>query len=187
MVNYNNGKIYKIEPIVEHDEGEIYIGSTTKQYLSQRMDSHRLNYRKYVKSNGNPITCFTKIFDKYGIENCQIILLENVNATSRDELTAREAFYIKSMKCVNKYVPLRTRKEYVTETDYNKKYYEKNKNDILEKNKEYRLKNKEILAEKEKEKTTCICGCLIQKKKLLCHMRTKKHKLLMIELETKNI
>ena len=42
MVNYNNGKIYKIEPIVDHDEGDIYIGSTTKQYLSMRMDKHRL-------------------------------------------------------------------------------------------------------------------------------------------------
>ncbi len=25
MVNYNNGKIYNSEPIVEHDESEIYI------------------------------------------------------------------------------------------------------------------------------------------------------------------
>jgi len=27
MVNYNNGKIYKIEPICDHEENEIYIGS----------------------------------------------------------------------------------------------------------------------------------------------------------------
>ena len=38
MVNYNNGKIYKIEPL-NGEEGDIYIGSTTKEYLSQRMDS----------------------------------------------------------------------------------------------------------------------------------------------------
>ena len=25
MINYNNGKIYKIEPNVEHEENEIYI------------------------------------------------------------------------------------------------------------------------------------------------------------------
>ena len=47
MVNYNNGKIYKIEPIVDHDEGDIYIGSTTKHYLSQRMDKHRGNYKSW--------------------------------------------------------------------------------------------------------------------------------------------
>ena len=47
MVNYSNGKIYKIEPICEHDEGDVYIGSTTKMYLSDRMFGHRDNYRKY--------------------------------------------------------------------------------------------------------------------------------------------
>ena len=36
MVDYSKGKIYCIEPISEHDEGEIYIGSTTKHYLSDR-------------------------------------------------------------------------------------------------------------------------------------------------------
>ena len=35
MVNYNNGKIYKIEP-VNGEEGDIYIGSTTKEYLSSQ-------------------------------------------------------------------------------------------------------------------------------------------------------
>jgi hypothetical protein len=42
MVNYGNGKIYKIE---SHLGDKIYIGSTTKQYLSQRMDKHRSEYR----------------------------------------------------------------------------------------------------------------------------------------------
>ncbi len=30
MPDYSQGKIYKIEPIVEHKEHEIYIGSTTQ-------------------------------------------------------------------------------------------------------------------------------------------------------------
>ena len=47
MVNYNNGKVYKIEPICEHEEGEIYIGSTTKDYLSKRMVEHRNKYKMY--------------------------------------------------------------------------------------------------------------------------------------------
>ena len=49
MVNYGNGKIYKIEPICDHDEGEVYIGSTTKDYLSQRMDTHRADYKSWLK------------------------------------------------------------------------------------------------------------------------------------------
>ena len=40
---YNNSKIYKIEPICDYGEGEIYIGSTCEKYLSNRMCGHRAN------------------------------------------------------------------------------------------------------------------------------------------------
>ena len=49
MVNYVNSKIYKIVPNCDHEEGEIYIGSTTKQYLSQRMDAHRSKYDTWLQ------------------------------------------------------------------------------------------------------------------------------------------
>ncbi len=45
MVNYENGKIYKIE---SHLGDKLYIGSTTKQYLSQRMDKHRTDYKQWL-------------------------------------------------------------------------------------------------------------------------------------------
>ena len=48
MVNYNKGKIYMIEPISDHDDGDVYIGSTTKQYLSQRMEFHRRDYKNFL-------------------------------------------------------------------------------------------------------------------------------------------
>ena len=51
MVNYANGKIYAICPIVEHDDGQIYIGSTTKNYLSQRMGNHKKKYEVYQAGN----------------------------------------------------------------------------------------------------------------------------------------
>ena len=63
-----------------------------------------------------------ELFKKYGIENCNIILLELVNAKCKDELHSREAYYIKTLKCVNKVVPTRTMKE------YSKEWYENNKN-----------------------------------------------------------
>ena len=110
MVNYNNGKIYKIEPIVDHDEGDIYIGSTTKQYLSQRMENHRSKYKQWKNGNYYKVQVF-EIFDKYGVSNCQIVLIETVNAESKDELLAREKHYIKSFKCVNKYIPGQTKEE----------------------------------------------------------------------------
>ena len=110
MVNYSNGKIYKIEPICNHEEEEIYIGSTTKQYLSQRMDKHRYNY-KYWKEGKSGKTMSFVLFEKYGVENCNIILMENVDVKSKDELTAREAEYIKNNKCINKFLPYQTNEE----------------------------------------------------------------------------
>ena len=40
MVNYNNGKTYMICPIADYEEGEVYIGSTTTHYLSDRLYNH---------------------------------------------------------------------------------------------------------------------------------------------------
>ena len=52
MVNYTNSKVYKIWST---QGDKIYVGSTTKQYLSQRMDKHRMEYR-YWKNKNNKIT-----------------------------------------------------------------------------------------------------------------------------------
>ena len=51
------------------------------------------------------------LFEKYGVENCNIILMENVDVKSKDELTAREAEYIKNNKCINKFLPYQTNEE----------------------------------------------------------------------------
>jgi hypothetical protein len=146
MVNYNNGKIYKIEAI-NGDEGDIYIGSTTNDLLSKRMAKHRINYKNWKKNMYGKTANF-ELFDKYGVENCIIILIENVNAKSSDELKAREAFYIKSMSCVNKYMPFRSE---VENKEYRKNYRIENKDVISDKRKIYYDKNKDILLLKQKE------------------------------------
>jgi hypothetical protein len=133
MVNYANGKIYKIEPICEHDEADVYIGSTTKKYLSQRMNDHLHNYNRWKAGVKKVIVTAFYLFDKYGTNNCSIELIENVNADSKDGLHAREGFYVRNIKCVNKYVPLRTRKE----------HYNDNKDKINEKRRTYIANNKE--------------------------------------------
>ena len=98
---YNNSKIYKIEPIVEHEEHEIYIGSSSKKYLSQRFQNHKSDYKRYLNSKVNYITVFD-LFDKYGVDNCKIYLLENFNCNNVNELRAKEGEYIKKLKCINK-------------------------------------------------------------------------------------
>jgi hypothetical protein len=161
-INYNNGKVYKIEPICEYDEGDIYIGSTTKQYLSQRISKHRTNYNQYKNGCIKQYMTSFNLFDKYGIENCQIVLLELVNVNSKAELYQREAHYIRTLKCVNKVIPLRTKKQYGKDNKEKialrkKEYNEVNKERI----KQYNEDNKEKIAlqkkawyESNKRKTT---------------------------------
>ena len=164
MVNYSNGKIYKIEPNCEHEEEEIYIGSTTKEYLSQRMEKHRSNY-KYWKEGKYGKTYSFILFEKYGVENCNIILLEYINAQSKDEQTAKEAEYIKNYKCINKFLPFRTNEE---RKDKNKSYRLQNKDKI----KEYREKNKD----KINTRYICdICNGNYTYTNRAKHINTEKH------------
>jgi len=179
MVNYNNGKIYKIEPI-NGEEGDIYIGSTTKKLLSQRMDTHRRHYKYFLNGKG-PLTTSYNLFNKYGIENCKIILLELVNVNSKDELLIREAYYIKSLKCVNKNIPLRTHKEYEEfnkdkirerkkeyykdNIDKIKEYNTDNSDKIRERRRKYCKNNKDKINEKSKEYYQQIKNKISEKKK----------------------
>ena len=175
MVNYNNGKICKIEPICTHDEGDIYIGSTTKEYLSQRMSKHKTDYKRWLQGKQGYLTSY-KLFDKYDIKNCQIILIESVNANSKDELHSREAHYIKMSKCVNNKIPLRSKQEY--RDDNKEKIKIKNKL-FYQDNKQYFLDIQEKKSEYQKEKRThpfyCKCGSQYTYGHKLRHLQTKKH------------
>ena len=152
MVNYVNGKIYKIESTLGD---KIYIGSTTKAQLSMRMSKHRSQYNSWKAGKDCNMTSF-QIFEEYGLENCKIVLLENCPCETKDQLSAREAHYIKTLTCVNKNIPLRTHKEYREDNREvrlvkKKKYYEANKEVILEKSKEYHKANKEAISAYKKK------------------------------------
>ena len=116
MVNYNNGKIYKIENL----GGDMcYIGSTTKDYLSKRMVEHRCACRRWKTLKGAKIIFVFTIFEKYGIGNCRIVLVKLCPCDTRDELLKREAHYINTMECVNKYNPILTEEDKV---EYRRQY-----------------------------------------------------------------
>ena len=77
MGDYTKGKFYKIVPYEIENESDIYIGSTTKEYLSQRMATHKVGCLHWKRSSESYLSIFY-LFEKYGIDNCKIILLENV-------------------------------------------------------------------------------------------------------------
>ena len=139
MVNYGKGKIYLIEPTVPYEEGEIYYGSSTMELLSMRFADHRRGFKCYKNGKYHKILVYD-LFDKYGVDNCKITLVELYPTNTKDELLAREAFYIRNHKCVNKSIPLRKDAE----------YYQDNSVAILKKHKDYYIQNRVVILEHQK-------------------------------------
>ena len=159
MNKYNKSKIYRIVPNCDHEPHEQYIGSTVKGFLSQRLATHRCDYKKYLQGLRGNITSF-KLFEKYGMENCSIILVENVNANSKEELCKREREIIESTPCVNKQIPTRTQIAYVQDNiDHIKKYKKEHQ-------------KKKIRASPS---ICCECGSTHKVCYTYNHLRTQKH------------
>ena len=154
MVNYQLGKIYRL---VCNTTGKTYIGSTCKPSLRKRLAEHKNDYNKWKKGTRLTKVSSFEIFDE---NNYDIILLENFPCNSKDELHARERFYIENHECVNKIIPTRTRQEYFEDNKEKiqeqnriscKSRYEKNKNERLQKQKEYTLQHKEEIKQYQVE------------------------------------
>ena len=129
MPDYSHSKIYKL---VDNTNGNIYIGSTT-QSLSRRLAGHTANYRQFLDNKQGKTTSFDIL--KNG--DYVIILLEEVNCQSKEQLLAIERRHIESTCCVNKQHPTRSKAE----------YYQDNKEIIKVKTKEYAEEHKDKISE----------------------------------------
>ncbi len=187
MVNYVNGKIYKL---VSYQTDKVYIGSTCEK-LSARKARHISKYKSFLSGRDNYITSFELI--KLG--DIDIVLLEEFPCENKEQLHKRERYYIDNNNCVNKVLPTRTDKEYYEANkekidEQIKKYQEANKEELKnyrkaynEKNKdkrkayrtEYYAKNIDKIKEKGKISFICSCGFEVKKCKKSKHERTQKH------------
>ena len=169
MVNYQNSKIYSIR---SYQTDEIYIGSTT-QTLAKRFHTHKTGYKQYLDGKYPYILSFEIL--EHG--DAYIELLEAHPCNSKAELEQREGQLIRELDCINKIIPRRT----------NKRYYEANKNTILEKNKRYRLYNKDKILKQKRQyyqdnkdminkKYNCSCGSKYMYRNKSRHMKSPKHR-----------
>ena len=102
MINYQNGKIYKIT-----GGGLTYIGSTTLK-LNQRMAHHKSDYKHHSGYGTKNITSYA-VFEHPDVS---MTLIEKYPCNDKEELVARERYWIENSECVNKIIPTRTHKEY---------------------------------------------------------------------------
>ena len=188
MVNYQNGKIYSIRSMRRPDL--VYVGSTT-QSLSRRFSKHK----------GMSDQCRSKQIIALG--DAYIDLIEEYRCDNRDQLLRREGQIMRSLECVNRYIPGRTYAEYyqdnkdkITEQqkqyrqdnkEHRKQYRQDNKEKIAVQKKQYYQNNKEKISEREakyrqdhKEKNEakceCECGVVVSRNALSRHKKSKKHK-----------
>ena len=168
MTNYNNGKIYKIIVNNTDEEYDPYIGSTTKKYLSQRMTSHKGDYKRYNNGKQNHKMASFTLFDKYGIENCEIVLIENFPCNSKDELRSRERYHYDNIKNCNNYRPIRNEAD--SKDICAKKYRRRLELNPNHNNEDYKKRK-----EHRNAKYICLCSghyTLINRTQ---HEKTKKH------------
>ena len=138
MPDYQKAKIYRI--LSDEPDSLIYIGSTTMPLLSQRMSQHRAMYKIFQLGKGGRTSSYD-LFEKYGVDACNIELIELFPSNSKDELMKQEGHHIRNNDCVNKNIAGRTLKE----------YYIDNKEQYNEKSKEYYKKHKEQRKGQSKE------------------------------------
>jgi hypothetical protein len=109
---YQQGKIYKI---VSPNNEMSYVGSTINT-LNDRLSQHKYDYACCIKGTCRFVTSFG-IFEKFGVDNCKIELIETFPCNSRLELEKREGEIIQVAKLaqseiVNQLIAGRTNLEY---------------------------------------------------------------------------
>lgn len=118
-----------------------YYGSTTND-IKNRLTEHEHKFKRGIKHSSSDIIAN----GNYSIEQVEMIDFED-----KKELRDRERFYIENDKnCINKNIPNRTSKDWhEIHSDYNKKYYEANKEKMLAYMRSYYLNKKGVVIEQQ--------------------------------------
>lgn len=174
QTRYQNGKIYKL--VSDHTD-KIYIGSTCLT-LPKRLYGHRSDYTRYKSGKQRYMTSYEML--KLG--DVEIILVENYACKDKNELHARERYWIDHFKdiCVNKVLPTRSHREYyqTNSRELNRRhriYAEQHKGDIKKNKAKYYKDNKEAINQKKGIKYQCACGSSYSARHKSRHFKTAMH------------
>ena len=144
------GKIYKI---ITSQSNECYVGSTFDE-LRYRFRRHKHNYKAWKNDKQTDIhlsSCY--LFDKYGVNNCKMVLIKEYEVIDRKHLEVYETLWINKLHSINHNVPFAITKM---------------------SNKTYKIKNKDTLW--VFQKWTCeICNMTMNQGKKKRHLKSKKH------------
>ena len=109
MVNFSNGKIYKI-----YNDKECYIDSTTSKYLSDVLSKWKHKFNAF--KNGKMNMKYHQVFDIFigcSGKSVQIDLIEEYACENKHQLSNRKNNWIEKMLCINN----------ITKSQYSKDEY----------------------------------------------------------------
>ena len=145
MPDYNLAKIYRI---VCNITGQQYIGSTCEPTLSRRLSGHIRDFRRFTNGKFRFVSSFTVLENG----NYEIVLVEVCPCANKDQLHARERYWIETTECVNRQIPNRTQKEWRGDNpEYFRQYAQANKKQIAMQKRQYYLDNKERITEHQRQ------------------------------------
>jgi len=169
-------RIYCLDPKIK----DIYVGSTT--YFRRRYMQHRLAcIDEKSKSYNFPLYRFMR--ENGGVDNWEMEIIEKFSCKTKKELLWKEReWYDKLKPKLNINKPVETKEEFNERRRLqwerykkDKRYYEKNREKILERSKQRYQKNKDKILEKHKEKIECQCGSIFSRRDKARHEKSKKH------------
>jgi hypothetical protein len=175
MPDFTQSKVYKLS---SPNSDKVYIGSTTQE-IEERKSCHLRAYKLWKEGKHHYVTAF--ILFELGPDVVSAELLEEVQCQTREELLARERYYIENNNSINKIIPGRSQKEYKkANQEYIKEkaleYYNQNRDSIIEKAKDYRVQNRSIIRQKSNVKKICSsCQGRYTIANKSAHERSKKH------------
>jgi len=175
--DYSKGLIYKIK-CLDPKIRDIYVGSTLNEVA--RRKKHKSNCTNPKGNDKYNLCVYQFIRSHGGWDDWKLVPIKLYPCKSRTELRIEEERIIEELEEFTTLNRNRAwagfdRDECKTEGDYNRKYQEIHKEEIVERKKKYYKEHKEEIAEKQKEKYTCDCGSTLNKAKKTRHEKTLKH------------
>jgi hypothetical protein len=153
------GRVYKIVPA---QGNECYVGSTFNE-LRFRFQNHKNSYKSQKKGKIIHSSSF-KLFDKYGIDTCKIMLIKEYEVYDKRHLEAYETLWISKLNCVNVNYPIyflkNERMKLIRDTwrSINKeRIAEKKRQFVFDKNYEARREYKHRYDEENRERINAQC------------------------------
>jgi hypothetical protein len=172
-IDYSKTVIYKI---VCNDLNikDLYIGSTTD--FTRRKRQHKetctnVNSEKYYLKKNEIIR------QNGGWDNWSMLEIEKFPCVDANEARTRERYWYDTLNTtMNSNQPITTETEYKQrKPNYNKTYYDKNKEKIIDYKKQYDSINKDKIKKMKQEKFECECGLILCKGSKSNHKKSPIH------------